>query len=435
MPSKELKKNYKIVVDNFGKQIKIPEDWSLLNLGKFAHEVKKKNSENKKLPVLSITKYDGFVDSLKYFKKRVFSKSLSNYKIVEKGYFAYSPIHLDEGSIALLMEFQEGIVSPMYTIFKTDEKIDPKFLLLLMKTELYIQKYSFLGQGSIKRRTAVTFERLSRLSIHIPPISQQQEIVKILTNVENNIILSEKIISHLEKLNQGMLEKLLINGIGNKKFKNIGWYDSTEIKIPETWRLFKLKQLIYDVVGGTPLKPKDFANEGIPVLHKGDIKPDNVIEIGTTNPFCTREFAKKYKKHIIDNTYTVVTLRDLDPEGPAIGLMANCNDEYLLAQGAYGFHVDAKLIDSNFLVLISNSAFYRKYVQKFSVGATQIHIRTPIFLNLEFWIPPLNEQKNISLIMSGINSRVKHEKNRYSKLKLLKCAIQSRLVMGEITLD
>ncbi len=64
------------------------------------------------LPVYSVTKHRGFVLSLEYFNKQVFSRELSGYKIVEPNELAYATIHLDEGSIGICPG--RCLISPMY---------------------------------------------------------------------------------------------------------------------------------------------------------------------------------------------------------------------------------------------------------------------------------------------------------------------------------
>ena len=96
----------------------------LRRIGSFANSITRKNlDEDSSADVYSVTKYDGFVRSLDYFKKQVFSRDLSTYKIVRKGEFAYSTIHLDEGAIGLL-EDEEALISPMYTVFQVDKSVD-----------------------------------------------------------------------------------------------------------------------------------------------------------------------------------------------------------------------------------------------------------------------------------------------------------------------
>ena len=83
----------------------VTEGWRLTTFSDIASDVSARNRSRDEIPVLSVTKYDGFVPSEEYFKKKVFSADTENYKIVRKGQFAYATIHLDEGSIDRLTRF------------------------------------------------------------------------------------------------------------------------------------------------------------------------------------------------------------------------------------------------------------------------------------------------------------------------------------------
>ncbi|MDZ7953286.1 restriction endonuclease subunit S [Nostoc sp. DedQUE09] len=173
---------------------------------------------------------------------------------------------------------------------------------------------------------------------------------------------------------------------------------------PENWKLVELNELIYDLRGGSPLEPEDFLDKGFPVLHKGAIKPFGEIEIDPKKKaFTHRDFVKKYSKSVISREYTTVTLRDLIPSGPSIGLISTLYSspypEYILAQGAYAFLVNTKLVIPEYLVWLSNTYDYRKFVRTIAVGSTQIHVRTPVFTSIPIPLPPLAEQKRISAIL------------------------------------
>ena len=66
----------------------IPQKWKVVSLGKILREVNKKvknlKSEVLKTPVLSMTRYSGLILQSEKFGKRVASKNLENYKLVEK---------------------------------------------------------------------------------------------------------------------------------------------------------------------------------------------------------------------------------------------------------------------------------------------------------------------------------------------------------------
>ena len=57
----------------------------------------------------------GFINQSEQFEDRnVASDDVRNYKVVHRGDFAYNPARINVGSIAMLKNFESGIVSPMY---------------------------------------------------------------------------------------------------------------------------------------------------------------------------------------------------------------------------------------------------------------------------------------------------------------------------------
>ncbi len=98
-------------------------NWKKYSIFELAEEVSLKNRTSKLLTVLSCTKYDGLVPSLEYFGRRVFGNDTSTYKIVPLKHFAYATNHIEEGSIGYQNRFNEALISPMYTVFKTNGQV------------------------------------------------------------------------------------------------------------------------------------------------------------------------------------------------------------------------------------------------------------------------------------------------------------------------
>lgn len=108
-------------------------EWKNIAIKDFAIEVSLKNNRNENWEVLSCTKYDGLVPSLQYFGRQVFSKDITQYKIVPQYCFAYATNHIEEGSIGYQSIYKNSLISPMYTVFKTDSNmIDDIFLYKLL---------------------------------------------------------------------------------------------------------------------------------------------------------------------------------------------------------------------------------------------------------------------------------------------------------------
>ena len=111
-----------------------PKGWKLIRLGKCISELKERNLNLDKFPVLSVTNRQGFVLSDEYFEHQVYSRNLQNYKMVRRGQFAYNPSRLNIGSLARLHYFKAGLLSPMYVVFKALPNIDEGFLSLLLSS-------------------------------------------------------------------------------------------------------------------------------------------------------------------------------------------------------------------------------------------------------------------------------------------------------------
>jgi len=176
-------------------------------------------------------KYDGFVPSLEYFGKQVFSKDTVSYRLVRRGQYAYATIHLDEGSIDCLDIREKGIISPMYTVFDVDPtRVERKFFLELLRTPMMLSRYTAIGQGSINRRKSISFETLAMETVSLPPLPEQKKIAAILSSVDEVIRATQAVIEQTRRVKEGLLQDLLTKGIGHTRFKQ------TEIgEIPEGW--------------------------------------------------------------------------------------------------------------------------------------------------------------------------------------------------------
>lgn len=207
---KEFVKSTKRVESRFGK---IPADWKYQKVEEIAKEVSDRNINGRNIPVLSCTKYEGLVNSLLYFGKRIFSKDTSNYKIVRRGQFAYATNHIEEGSIGLLDFLDEGLVSPMYTVFKVNEGVYAPFLYKLFKTELYRHIFEVNTSGSIDRRGSLRWKHFSQIHIPLPTVEEQKKIAACIDTCNREIKLLQHLLDALKTQKKGLMQKLLTGQI------------------------------------------------------------------------------------------------------------------------------------------------------------------------------------------------------------------------------
>ena len=186
------------------------DKWKILMIKDIAVSISELNKLDEKLTVLSCTKYDGLVESLKYFGKQMFSDDTSKYKKVWKNDFAYATNHIEEGSIGVQRICDVGLVSPMYTVFRVnDEIVDTDYLFYLLKTERYISMYKSRMSASVDRRGSLRWPEFSKIKLMLPSIHEQKKIIDVLKSADKEIELLEKELEALKLQKKGLMQRLL----------------------------------------------------------------------------------------------------------------------------------------------------------------------------------------------------------------------------------
>ncbi|MEM7819001.1 MAG: restriction endonuclease subunit S [Candidatus Aenigmatarchaeota archaeon] len=188
---------------------KIPKDWKVVRLGDAIKFIKgKKPNEMTEehgdyLPYLS-TEY------LRENKPTKFVKNLKDTILVNDG----DLILLWDGSNA--GEFflgKRGVLSSTMVKIQLKRKdYDRRFLFYLLKMKENYLKEQTKGTGIPHVDEAV----LSNLIIPLPPLSEQQKIVEILSTVDKKLELERKRKEKLERIKKGLMNDLLT---GKKRVK------------------------------------------------------------------------------------------------------------------------------------------------------------------------------------------------------------------------
>lgn len=187
----------------------IPSDWGYVSIAEIANQQSKVNSAQSNLPVLSCSKYDGLVDSLKYFKKKVYSDDTSKYRVVELGDFAYPSNHIEEGSIGYQNLYPAGIVSPIYTVFRTNDAVDDYFLYRTLKTDKYRQIFSAATSASVDRRGSLRWKEFSKIQVPLPSLPEQQKIAQVLSTADAEIANLQAQLDKLKLEKKALMQQLL----------------------------------------------------------------------------------------------------------------------------------------------------------------------------------------------------------------------------------
>lgn len=174
----------------------------------FTTEVSKRNSDVAIDRVLSVTNNRGFVLPEDQFERRVASSDLSNYKVVTSGQYAYNPSRINVGSIARLDSWDIGVLSPMYVVFKiNDKKVNPDFFLHWLESHEAKERIRKSAQGSV--RETVSFTDLGAIPFPLPSLERQKQIAESLNTAQQEIDLLKRQAEAYRKQKRGLMQKLL----------------------------------------------------------------------------------------------------------------------------------------------------------------------------------------------------------------------------------
>lgn len=202
----EFVKSEKTRVTKFGR---IPEDWKFVALKQVACEHSERHGENGNYPVLSCSKHVGFVDSLSYFNKKIYSDNTSNYKVIRRGCFGFPSNHIEEGSIGYQDVYDAGIVSPIYCVFKTDSSVHDSYLYKLLKTDQYRQIFQASTSASVDRRGSLRWKEFGNIRIPLPSYTEQAKIASILHTAGLEIHNLQQQLEKLKTEKKALMQQLL----------------------------------------------------------------------------------------------------------------------------------------------------------------------------------------------------------------------------------
>ena len=194
------------------------EAWEQRKLGDLVDRVTRKNQDLVSELPLTISAQYGLIDQNEFFDKRVASKDVSGYYLIENGEFAYNKSTSTDapwGAIKRLDRYENGVLSTLYIIFgiKENNPVDSDFLVSYYSTNLWhkgiheIAAEGARNHGLLNIAPADFFET----KLMIPQdIEEQKKIGKYFEELERLITLHQQKCEELKKIKKFMLQKMFV---------------------------------------------------------------------------------------------------------------------------------------------------------------------------------------------------------------------------------
>ena len=231
-------------------------------LGDFIRQVDVRNTDGKEENLFGVSVQKMFIPSIANTVGTDFTK----YKVVKRGQFTYIPDTSRRGDkigIALLMDYDEGLVSNIYTVFevKDENELLPEYLMLWFSRPEFDRYARFKSHGSV--REIMDWDEMCKVKLPVPSIEKQRSIVKAYNTITDRIELKRKINDNLEATIQAAFDKAF-HDAGVSLPETI----IKQNKVPQGWTDATVGDFASVQTGpfGSQLHNEDYVESGTPII-------------------------------------------------------------------------------------------------------------------------------------------------------------------------
>jgi len=385
----------------------LPEEWRVVRLGEQIIQSTKKNKEKARISVYTVSNIQGFVLSDEFFDKRVYSRDLSNYKVVEKGDFAYNPYRINVGSLGLFKNENPGLVSPAYVVFRMrpNAQLDQQFLYLLLKSDKWlseIRRFS-MSRGSVRRSLA--FEDLANLSIPLPPLAEQRAIAHVLRAVQRAREATERVIAATRELKKSLMRHLFTYGpVPVDATDDVDMQETDIGPIPAHWLVVKLGQTV--ILRSRAVSPSETPQAryvGLEHLDSGEIRIKR-------HGYALETKSAKFVFNPGNILYG--KLRPYLDKSALAEWSGVCSTDILVL-------IPTKQVDPVFTAYLMHSSFVLQHAIVTTSGVNHPRTSWRALSQALIPLPPLSEQREIAHILQAVDRKLAAEEARRQALEAL----------------
>lgn len=276
----------------------------------------------------------------------------------------------------------DGCIHDGWLVLRDNSGVfDKRFLYYYLSSPSTYQKFKNMAVGGVVNN--LNSDMVRGVTVPIPKMEEQIEIVQTLDNVSNLIFLRKQQLAKLDEL----VKARFVEMFGDPERNTLSWKEE------------ELSEHL-TVIGGYAFKSEQFSEEGIPVLRIGNInsgffKPVNLVYWEDDNTL------NRYKMYPGDLVMSLTGTVGKDDYGN-VCILGNDYDVYYLNQR------NAKLelqdtINKYYLSMLLKFEPVKKKLTGISRGVRQANISNKDILNLMVPIPPIELQNQFAAFVEQID--------------------------------
>ena len=303
--------------------------------------------------------------------------------------------------------------------FKTDtNKVDPMYLYLQCVSQA--SRRYFISNAKVATMTTIDQSQIGNCLIPVPSVTEQSNIAKAISDIDEMISMLEKLVSKKESIKQGAMQELLT---GKKRLPGFSG----------EWSNFNLMKhsKIKARIGWQGLKKSEYLDSGHALLVTGTDFADGKVQWDSCH-YVTRSRYDQDRNIQIQNDDILITK---DGSLGKAALVQGLTKPATLNSGIFVIRPLQNAYDPVFAYHILSSFVFKDFLDKLSAGSTIIHLYQKDVGKFEFMLPPtIEEQKAIAEVLSEMDADIAALEEKLAKYRQVKQGMMQQLLTGKIRL-
>ena len=319
------------------------------------------------------------------------------------------------------------------------KNIEKEYLFYTLKREDLFQYIELLSRRS-SGQTGVDLTGLKEFEIIIPSSSDEQKaIAGALSDIDQLISATEKLIAKKQDIKKGLMQELL-TGKRRIGIKCLSPFKSSELgDIPADWRVLKIGDTFRFLTNNTYSRSAMNSDGGTyRNIHYGDIltRYNEIVDCTYDElPFLNSDI--KVRENALLHTGDIIFADTAEDEtvGKAIELLNVDNRAICAGLHTVALRPHEDIFANGFLGYFLNSEAFHSSLLPYVTGIKVSSISKTTIKNSLVLCPPKEEQAAIANALRDIDQDIFSQKSKLHKLHALKAGMMSELLTGRIRLS
>lgn len=184
-------------------------EWEEKRLSECLDERNEQFPEDSRYPLMAFVAGKGVSPKGEKYDRSALVKDATNkkYKRTELGDFIYSSNNLEAGSIGF-NKYGSACISPVYSIFKSKNNVDPVFIGTLLTQRNFISEMIKYRQGVVYGQWKIPETEFLKMRIYVPSPEEQKKIADFLSEMDESIASESAKLDALKDHKRGLMQQL-----------------------------------------------------------------------------------------------------------------------------------------------------------------------------------------------------------------------------------